>query len=233
MRRLSAWDLVELSEAGAGMGPAGRAILMLEASGAMARPAIEALPLGQRERWLLAWRAGQFGPRLDLAHACEACGEVMAFGVTATDLGLDQVQMPAAIPQAHAQADGRTVAVRAVTAGDMAAAEQGRSPAEAQAILKARVAPDGAGLLDEALDTVLASLDPEADLTLDVACADCGHRQALVLDLASFVWRELEIRVPRLLQQVAELAHAFHWSEREILAMPAARRRFYLAAIGA
>ena len=34
---------------------------------------------------------------------------------------------------------------------------------------------------------------------------------------------------PRLLQQVAELAHAFHWSEREILDLPRDRRRRYSA----
>lgn len=225
MRRWTALELIGISESGASLGPAARALLLLEAGG-WPQGAAAALPVGQRDRHLFALRAMQFGARMEVSQRCAACGEAYEFALTAADLGRDgagEVREPASI-------DG--VVVRAITAGDLAAIE-GQGEAVARALLRARVAPGGGTVDDEALDAALAELDPDAELAIAAACPECGAGAEIAFDIAAFFWDEIALRIPRLLQQVADLARVNHWSERDILAMPAARRRFYLAAAGA
>lgn len=225
MRRWTALELIEISESGASLGPAARALLLLEAGG-WPRDAAAALPVGGRDRQLFALRAAQFGSRIEVAQRCPACGEDYEFALTATDLGREG----AGEARAPASVDG--VTVRAITAGDLAAIE-GQGEEAARALLRARVAPGGEAIDDEVLDALLAELDPDAELAIAAACPECGAQAEIALDVAAFFWDEIALRIPRLLQQVADLARVNHWSERDILMLPAARRRFYLAAAGA
>lgn len=225
MRRWTALELIGISESGASRGPAARALLLLEAGG-WPRDAAAALPVGLRDRQLFGLRAAQFGPRIEVAQRCAACGEDYEFALTATDLGRDgagEAREPASV-------DG--VSVRAITAGDLAAVE-GQGETAARALLRARVAPGGETIDDEALDALLTELDPDAELAIAAACPECGAGMEIAFDIAAFFWDEIALRIPRLLQQVADLARVNHWSERDILMLPAARRRFYLAAAGA
>ncbi len=225
MRRWTALELIEISESGASLGPAARALQLL-AAGGWPRDAAAALTIGGRDRQLFALRAAQFGPRIEVAQRCAACGEDYEFALTAADLGRDgagEVREPASI-------DGSSV--RAITAGDLAAIE-GQGDEAARTLLRARVAPGGDAIDDDALDALLAELDPDAELAIAAACPECGTGAEIAFDVAAFFWDEIALRIPRLLQQVADLARVNHWSERDILAMPAARRRFYLAAAGA
>ena len=210
MRRFTALELIEISESGASLGPAGRGLLLLAATG-WPRDAADALSVGARDRALFALRAAQFGPRLEVAQRCTDCGEAMEYALTAADLGRDT---PMGEGAQTAIVDGITV--RAITAGDLAACERAGDAAAARHMLRDRVAPDGAAIDDDRLDTILANLDPDAEL-----------------DIAAFFWDELALRVPRLLDDVADLAHAFHWSEADILALPVARRSFYLSRVRA
>ncbi|HMO76219.1 MAG TPA: hypothetical protein PKD99_09675 [Sphingopyxis sp.] len=225
MRRWTALELIDISESGASLGTAGRALLLLEAGG-MDRDAAAALPLGRRDRALFALRARQFGARMEAAQRCAGCGADYEFALTAADLGRDG-------PDAEGAATDSGAAVRAVTAGDLAACEGQGSGAAARALLRARVAPGGAAPDGEALDAALAALDPDAELTIAATCPECGKAAEVAFDIAAFFWDEIMLRVPRFLQQVADLARVNHWSERDILALPAARRRFYLTAAGA
>lgn len=226
MRRFSALDLIEIAEHGAALGPASRALLLLVSGAGLPHDTAAALSLGTRDRWLFALRALQFGARIEVAHRCADCGEGFEFALSAADVnraGPPPEQIPASLTL-----DG--VAIRAVTGGDLAACE--RLGTGARIALRERIAPEGAALSDTALDTALDTLDPDAEVTLAARCPECGSDQSLVFDIATFFWREIEFRVPRLLQQVADLARINHWSERDILMLPPARRRFYLAAAG-
>ena len=51
-------------------------------------------------------------------------------------------------------------------------------------------------------------------------------------DPAGFVWEEIRADALQLLDEVHQLASAYRWSERAILAMSATRRAAYLARIG-
>lgn len=70
--------------------------------------------------------------------------------------------------------------------------------------------------------------DPGADLTLNVACPECGQATRAELDIASYLWTELDAWARDVLLDVHLLATAYGWSEPEILALSPTRRRYYL-----
>ncbi|KAF4406240.1 hypothetical protein [Streptomyces lycii] len=70
--------------------------------------------------------------------------------------------------------------------------------------------------------------DPAAAVTLNVACPECGEATKAELDIASYLWTELDSWARDLLLDVHLLAGAYGWSEREILALSPLRRRYYL-----
>ncbi len=49
-----------------------------------------------------------------------------------------------------------------------------------------------------------------------------------MFDVTGYFQTEIERSAHRLMHEVAEIASVYHWSERDILAMAPARRRFYL-----
>ncbi|MFD8461040.1 T4 family baseplate hub assembly chaperone [Streptomyces antimycoticus] len=70
--------------------------------------------------------------------------------------------------------------------------------------------------------------DPAADVTLNVACPACGEATRAELDIASYLWAELDHWARDLLLDVHLLATAYGWSEPQILALSPLRRRYYL-----
>lgn len=75
----------------------------------------------------------------------------------------------------------------------------------------------------------LEAADPLAALTVDVSCPFCDHVFAVALDLESLLLGTLRDVARETREDVHQLARAYHWSESDILGMPAARRRAYLA----
>ncbi|HEY5710386.1 MAG TPA: hypothetical protein VIT38_00705 [Allosphingosinicella sp.] len=236
MHRLDAALILELTERGAPLGPTRRALLLLAAAFPDAPEAtLLALPLGARDRLLMLVRAALFGDTLTARQACRACAEDFELSLTAGHLGFapagESEDFPA--PACGTVTQGsESYEARAVTVADMLAAEEAADAPAARATLLARAIPDApAGALDEALaEAALEALDPQADVALDTDCPHCGAAHELRFDAARFVWQELAARAPRILRDVADLARTYHWSERDILAMPASRRAFYLAA---
>jgi hypothetical protein len=74
----------------------------------------------------------------------------------------------------------------------------------------------------------LAELDPDAETMLAVSCPSCGGAHDTVFDPAGFLLTELAAYADRLMDEVDQLARAYGWSERDILALGARRRRRYL-----
>lgn len=231
MRTILASELIEISERGARLGNASRALLLLEAGGEIDAQDAAALPLGARDRLLLRLRAALFGERMVAQQQCAACGENYELSLCAADVGLGDLPTSATAPCLHLDDDGTPYRVRALTAGDMVAAEAAPDVAAALTMLLRRAAPDAPGdaVTAARISETVEALDPDAEVLLSARCPACGHGVEHALDVPAFVWREIEQRVPRILREVADLARLYHWSERDILAMPAARRRFYLS----
>jgi hypothetical protein len=216
-------ELLALAERGAGLRPGARAILLLRAAHPeVPQETIAGMTLSARDRALLALRAALFGTTIRCRDACGTCGEVLDLDVTADAIGLGAIG-PAFPPSS------RSPGIRALTAGDIAAAEAADCAATARSILRDRAAP---GIEDgPALEAALEALDPAAHVELELLCPSCGTPTVRDFDVAVFVWREIEARIPRLLREVTELARAFHWSEHDILALPAPRRAYYLTEV--
>jgi hypothetical protein len=212
----------------AGLGPApGRAARILRALG---EPAPETLTLGAATRRLVAHRAEVVGGPLEAVAACPACGVVNAMVVDPLAwLEVPDTPTPEVVEAAGWRLVPRLLTVAdleaAATAPDAAAFLRGRALAEASG-------PDGAPELPAeavtALEVALETAEPLADAEVAFTCTACGHGWTLGFEPASFLAEELAARARRLMAEVATLARAFGWSEAEVLALPAERRRVYL-----
>jgi hypothetical protein len=83
----------------------------------------------------------------------------------------------------------------------------------------------------EDVDHLLAELDPQADLRLDMTCPACGRAFSVAFDAGDFLARELARDADALLREIHVLAMHYHWPESELRAMPPRRRRRYLAVL--
>jgi hypothetical protein len=81
--------------------------------------------------------------------------------------------------------------------------------------------------LDEAGDE-LAKADPMAETRVNLNCAECGEQWEETLDVAAWLWTEIESQARRLVGEVHLLASAYGWSEAEVLSLSAQRRSLYL-----
>ncbi len=226
--RLTPADMLAAWEAGADRSALDRALVLLWAGGT-GEADLAGLPLERRDRALLGLRAASFGDAMACLGACPACGE-------AIELDLSAARLAEALPPGGAEVlalPGGDVVIRSFDSRDLAAAAACPAPEAARAILVERVVdalppgPEGAERAAIAARVEARAADAEIVLALD--CPACGHGWAEVLDVARFVWAEVEAAALRLMGEVAEIARAFHWSEADILAMTPLRRRAYLS----
>jgi hypothetical protein len=82
--------------------------------------------------------------------------------------------------------------------------------------------------LEDALGAAVAQADPHVEITLALSCPACGRESEVELDVASYLWCELEMRLARLDREVHLLASHYGWSEAEILALGERRRARYI-----
>ena len=204
------------------------------------------LAVGDREALVLALRRATLGDRLQCVVDCPACAEAMDLDLAISDVLVAPGAAPApvydeTIPDANG--DWR-IRFRLPAGADQIAAARAcaEEPAGGVGELLARcvqeafgpggAAADPAALpapVVGALGARMAALDPQAEIALDFACPACGTPGAVVLDAAELFFRELDARGQDLYRDVHRLALHYHWSERDILALPNGKRRRYLA----
>lgn len=203
--------------------PVDRALTTLSVLTGRSRGELAELPVEDRDRELLSRRAALFGPALAAAVSCEGCGCLVDVAVRAGDL-------PPGAARVLVDIGAGPVEVRMPTSRDLAAIAGCPDVASAREMLLRRLiqAEDPS---PELLLAAEAELDRRAGVSaglIEVCCPDCEAAWSVELDVAAFLWRELEIRAGRLLRDVDVLARRYGWSEREILALAPDRRRFYL-----
>ncbi|WP_406306461.1 hypothetical protein OHA61_35350 [Streptomyces sp. NBC_00885] len=235
-------ELLATWEAGLAQHDSGRSLLLHRA----ARPgagtdALLSMPVGEREADLFALRRALFGERMQVRVECAACGEAMEFDLDATLFGT-RTRTPDG--PLRVEEGEWAIEFRLPTVADLAAAGAVPDPDEARRLLMARctvsalrngevvVADRLAALLPEGVQRRLAELaeqaDPAADVTLNVACPECGEATPAELDITSYLWTELDTWARDLMLDVHLLATAYGWSEPAILALSPLRRRYYL-----
>lgn len=229
-------ELLEVWESGLAVDPIRRAVLLHAA----ARPATRADDLldavvGQRDADLFGLRAALFGASMPVRVACRGCGEELEFEFDAT--AVSGMALPAPDPVAVTEGEW-TVVMRMPTSGDLLGAggaartllsscaleiSRGGRPATVDDLPAAVAASAG---------QAVAAADPRADIELDVACPECGESTGAELDIAGFLWAELDSWARATLLDVHLLASSYGWREPDVLALSPSRRRYYLELCG-
>ncbi|MFG2882706.1 hypothetical protein ACGFYV_10375 [Streptomyces sp. NPDC048297] len=221
-------------EAGLAEAPAGRALLLHRT----ARPddaGITAVPLGERESDLFALRRALFGERMQVRTECRACGADMEFELDAGEFART-LSAPES-PVVRLAEGGWEIVFRLPSAADLTSAARTADP-RAALLARCLVSAEHDGTAQPAgalpvpvrrrIAEAVEAADPGADVTLTIACPECGTGTRAELDIASYLWTELDAWARDLLLDVHLLATAYGWSEPEILALSPLRRRYYL-----
>ena len=234
-RLLAAWA------ASAGAPELARGCAVLAAAGLADPTSMLDLPLGLVGYLGVRCHLTSFGSQVDALTACRACGATLDLALSLTELlpspdtVLDQDGPADPAPTRTLRLADGVVTVRSPTVRDLIAAAADPDPRGALVrrcaqgpgsapVEVAGLGPDDLALVDEALE----ELSGLGLITVRAACPDCGEPVAALLDPAALLWQQVQDAAPALLRDVATLAAAFGWSEREVLALPAVRRRAYL-----
>jgi hypothetical protein len=188
---------------------------------------VRALTAGDREALLLHLHRLAYGERLDCVLACPepACGELLELELRVCDLVL--------APYEHARPEHESggIRFRLPTGGDLEAAAERAGGGLDSAVHALEERCGLAGRADGALDDLLAGLDPQADLRLEMTCPACGHAFSAMFDAGDFLAQKLARDADAVLREIHLLALHYHWPESELRAMPPRRRRRYLAVL--
>ena len=162
---------------------------------------------------------------------CPQCGEKLEFQLDCREIA------EAPSPESPQSVSVGAGTYRVPTSRDLAllAGEADAERAVLQLLEHCTLQKDGnnaaKSLTADAVDEIaarLAEADPMAEITLGFECPVCRHASQEGLDLAAFLWSEIESRARRLLSEVHALAAAYGWAEATILAMSDVRRAGYL-----
>jgi hypothetical protein len=213
---------------------------------------VRSLTVGDRESLLLQFHQAFCGDRLDSVVTCPTCGQAMDVPLSAAEMLCGEGVQPSQWYEDVFHVQGRTVRVRfRVPTGEdqELAAEIALDDLDAAAtfLLKRCIAQvsfdsgdptyEGPAWLDDqsflaalayTLSERMAEIDPQAEVILHLSCPSCGHSFQSLLDPAEFVRHELLRAQECVHQDIHLLALHYHWSERDILALPAKRRAAYL-----
>ena len=232
--------LLDVWEQGSEQPQARRAWLLLRAHDPQATDAeLARLTVGEAERRVLALRAATFGQRFDAVSRCPRCDETLEL-----DFGIDDFP---------STTDGNGDTARCLAAGDveatyrlptledLAQAAHSSNAEAARRVLIERCITglsrrDGGAVAEgpqqgEVIAAVAAAIeaaDPLAAMRLQLRCPACAHEGSRAFDAAAYLWAELDAWAAGLLHDVHLLARAYGWSESEVLALSARRRREYL-----
>jgi hypothetical protein len=195
--------------------------------------------VAERLQGLLAIARASVG---EVLPALARCLDRECAGQIELELGLRQFERVAPADFAWSAPDGHTVRCRLPTPVDLQAwwregdgeegwlarrlllQVDGRVPAPEWPLPDAWLAP---------MSQALQDVDPLTALTLEVPCPFCGRATPVAIDLETLLLDALRRRQHAVLEEVHRLARAYHWSEAQIVAMPAWRRRRYLARVQA
>jgi hypothetical protein len=192
------------------------------------------MSIGERDRNLLRLREELFGSRLEATAVCPGCAERIELNFTTRDIGAFEPALPVAVESLRVEAAGCEVIYRLPTSADILAAS-GAEDLLRRCVEMAHCGPITA-LPEEVVSAVVAGMsraDPQAEVRIAIECPWCLYQWSSLFDILSFLWGEIEDWAQRILLEVHTLASAYGWSERDIVAMSARRRRMYLDMVGA
>lgn len=219
-------------------------ILLSVACPGVSFAALAQLSIGHRDALLLALRERMFGAALNGLARCPACSEQLELTLNTADIQV--AEATAVTPETCRPktwlftVHGYEVLFRLPGSRDLALLSEQTDPLTArqqllqQCILS--VSHHGSVIASAQLPAVVAEavmeqmgqVDPQGNIELALTCPCCNHCWAVPFDIAHFLGAELHHWALRLLYEVHLLAHAYGWSECDILALRPWRRHHYL-----
>ncbi len=240
MKPLTAQRIVDAWDRGKKAPAFQRPLALLSVALPDANPAdLVDLSLGRRDAMLLDLRSKTFGAALTSYTSCAHCQATLHFELDAEEILAEGAQTRGELTGSVDQA-GFEIRFRPPTTRDMAATAACGSIDEGRAVLLDRcvveamkdgvsLAPSElpAGLVEE-IGEQIEGMDPLIEVPVNLSCSSCDGDTSVVLDIGAFFWEEVAAAAERLLYDVFLLARSYGWKERDILAMGAARREYYL-----
>jgi hypothetical protein len=202
---------------------------------------VAGLTVGDRERMLLSLTQLTLGETIELVLPCPAaCGAMLEIELrpgALLDAPADPEEPEHVIWTGTAEGRWR-VRFRLPNGHDQQAAARAADPALALiagCILECRdpagmaITPaEAASRFAAPLGNAFEQLDPFAETVAAITCTSCGAEGAALIDGFAILHAGLG-RGEGLFADTYRMARAYHWSEREIHALPIARRKRYLA----
>lgn len=220
MDGLSAAALLDLYDAGARATPLRQAVLLLRAARPELGEAAEDVPIGDRDRAVWALRRATFGGAAESLATCSVCGFAIEVALPA------EFEWPARASESASVRHGdRDYPLRLPTSRDLGEPGGAGFPL---GNLAADAPWDDEAFVEKAA-AALEEADPGMEVRIEMECPGCGAAVTEIFDAARYFWDELAAEARRTIGEVARLARAFGWAERDILAMTPARRAAYLA----
>jgi predicted RNA-binding Zn-ribbon protein involved in translation (DUF1610 family) len=236
-RSLSPEKILDVWEAGRQQHELDRALtLLLAAYPEFSRDKLADLTIGERDARLLQLRAHMFGGSAGATADCPHCGERVEFSLDTRALADAGERAETA---REIEVNGTCVRFRLPTSRDLAdaiaAPDQSRAVRRLieQCVIEPRLPEELSGDVLQALSHAMAKADPQAEILISLGCPNCGKDWDLLFDIAHFLWNEIAGQAQRLVHEIDALARAYGWTEREILSLPAQRRRTYLEMLAA
>lgn len=181
-------------------------------------------PLGRRDLELFRCRSLMFGDSISCYLCCDECANEMEFSLSIKAI-TDKVMPP---PETiNVEIDGQSQVVNLPTCQDLLEVKSREQLL--QRCIGTGVQFDAANF--ELVEMAMSEGDPLANLQIGVDCPHCQHQFHAHFDISCYFWDELERWSKTTLKVVHRLASRYGWSERDILAMSAWRRRHYLELI--
>jgi len=247
LRAIDAEDDAFIFDTAETMLPAPRANALIARCMAGAAVPADALTVGDREAILLHLRRLTFGESMACTLPCPSpsCGEQLQVSVDVGDLLVPRAESTVSRVRVESGGAAFDVSFRLPTAADLdaIAADAAADLDDAALALLARSvlhadrdgrAVDPRDLPEDvraAVAAAMAECDPQAEVLMTMRCPQCGSQFSSLFDAAAFLLRELDVRAVRTLGEVHVLAQHYHWSESDILRMPAQRRARYIELI--
>jgi hypothetical protein len=203
------------------------------------------LPVGKRIECLLTLLLSGTGSEIPLAFRCPntSCEEMSEMEVSLEEVAMLQEEAYVA-DRVEIPLGNEVLALRRPTGNDQLG-WLNQSFADRGAALRVMVGTlllngkEGAAVLgprlrDDWLDGIEEAMeehDPLVNFKLTVRCPSCESEHVVGIDLQDLSLRRLRQTQSRLLASVHRLAAHYHWSERQIFAVPHWRRTHYLSLI--
>jgi hypothetical protein len=208
------------------------------------------LLVADRQYLLLNLRAITFGDQVQATVRCPwtDCGRKIDIDFSLSDVPVKESQdkgpiykmelSPEAAREDQDEHPDRAIVFRLPNGEDqevitpLAAVPDADAEAALELLLKRCIQQGGSRSLSplalEEIERRMDAVAPKVELAIEGQCRDCGRDFAVPFDLQEFFFHELQTSQALLHREVHYLAYHYHWSEREIMAMPRDKRRRYI-----